>query len=91
LNCSGNAASAGDDDGTVANEVTRRIGRQERKVQAPICIKRYNKGMQAVDRHDQLRQTFSLLPVDMVSKVLRQNYSWLVDMALVNGSTSIGE
>jgi hypothetical protein len=33
-------------DGTVANEVTRRIGRQERKVQAPICIKRYNKGMQ---------------------------------------------
>jgi hypothetical protein len=29
-----------DADGTVANEVTR-IGRQERKVQAPICIKRY--------------------------------------------------
>jgi hypothetical protein len=47
-------------DGTTMNEVTRRIGRCETKIKAPICIKRYNKGMQAVDRHDQLRQMILL-------------------------------
>jgi hypothetical protein len=34
-------------DGTTTSEVTRRIGRSKKKVKAPICIKRYNKGMQA--------------------------------------------
>jgi hypothetical protein len=71
-------------DGTVANEVTRRIGRQERKVQAPICIKRYNKGMQAVDRHDQLRQTFSLASRHGFKKYYVKIILGLVDMALVN-------
>jgi hypothetical protein len=46
-------------DGITMNEVTRRIGRCKKNGKAPICIKRYNKGMQAVDRHDQLRPTFS--------------------------------
>jgi hypothetical protein len=41
-------------DKTSMNEVTRKIGGCEKKADAPICIKRYNKGMQAIDRHDQL-------------------------------------
>jgi hypothetical protein len=47
-------------DGTSTDEVSRRIGQCDKRVKAPICIKRHNGGMQAVDRHDQMRQTFSL-------------------------------
>ena len=47
-------------DGTVTNEVSRRVGRCDKKVNAPICIKQYNEDMQSVDIHDQLRQIFSL-------------------------------
>ena len=42
-------------DRSTTNEVSRRVGRAQKKVNAPICIPRYNKGMQAVDHHDQLR------------------------------------
>jgi hypothetical protein len=61
-------------DGTVANEVTRRIGRR-RKLQAPICIKRYNKGMQ---QWTGMTNGGSIsLASRHGSKVLRQNYSWV--------------
>jgi hypothetical protein len=71
-------------DGSVTNEVTRRIGRIEKKVNAPLCIKRYNKGMQAVDRHDQLRQTFSLAGRHGFKKYYVKIVLGLIDMALVN-------
>jgi len=71
-------------DGTVTNEVSRRIGRCDKKVKAPICIKRYNHGMQAVDRHDQLRQTFSLASRHGFKKYYVKIILGLIDMALVN-------
>lgn len=71
-------------DGTVLNEVTRTVGRVKKKVSAPICVKRYNKGMQAVDRHDQLRQTFSLADRHDFKKYYVKIILGLVDMALVN-------
>jgi hypothetical protein len=71
-------------DGTSTNEVTRRVGRQEKKVAAPICIKRYNHGMQAVDRHDQMRQTFSLASRHGFKKYYIKIILGLMDMALVN-------
>ena len=46
-------------DGTSTSAVNRRVGRERISVRAPIGIKNYNKGMQAVDRHDQLRERFS--------------------------------
>jgi hypothetical protein len=71
-------------DGTSTNEVTRRIGRCDKKVKAPICIKRYNHGMQAVDRHDQMRQTFSLASRHGFKKYYVKIILGLMDMALVN-------
>jgi hypothetical protein len=71
-------------DGTVVNEVTRKIGRVRKKVCAPICIKRYNKSMQAVDRHDQSRQTFSLASRHDFKKYYVKIILGLMDMALVN-------
>jgi hypothetical protein len=61
-------------DGMVTNEVSRRVGRCDKEVKAPICIKRYNHGMQAVDRHDQMQQTFSLASWHGFKKILRTNY-----------------
>jgi hypothetical protein len=72
-------------DGMATNEVSRRVGWCDKKVQAPICIKRYNHGMQAVDRHDQLvRQTFSLASRHGFKKYYVQIMLGLMDMALVN-------
>jgi hypothetical protein len=71
-------------DGMTTNEVTRRIGRSEKKGNAPICIKIYNKGMQAVDRHDQLRHTFSLSSRHGFKKYYVKIILGLMDMALVN-------
>jgi hypothetical protein len=72
-------------DGTATNEISRRVGRCDNKVKAPICIKRYNHGMQAVDRHhDQLRQTFSLASRHGFKKYYVQIILGLMDMALVN-------
>jgi hypothetical protein len=70
-------------DGTTTNEVTRRIGRCEKKAKA--CIKRYNKGMQAVDRHDdQLQQTFLLASRHGFKKYYVKIILGLMDMTLVN-------
>ena len=71
-------------DGTVTNEVSRRIGRCNKKVEDLICIKRYNHGMQEVDRHDQLRQTFSLVSRHGFKKYYMKIILGLMDMALVN-------
>jgi hypothetical protein len=69
-------------DGTVANEVTRRIGRQERKGTSSFASND-NKGM-LVDRHDQLRQTFSLCQSTWFQKYYVKIILGLVDMAFVN-------
>ena len=75
-------------DGTVTDEASRRIGQCDKKVKAPICIKRHNHSMQTVDRHDQLQQTFSLASrCGFKMKHCMKIILGLMDMALANAWT----
>ena len=71
-------------DGTGTSSVTRRVGRESVRVRAPACIKKYNKGMQAVDRHDQLRALFSLCHRHGFKKYYVKLALGLIDIACVN-------
>jgi len=71
-------------DGSGMTTVTRRVGRERKTVEAPIGIREYNKGMQAVDRHDQLRQRFSLASRHGFKKYYQKIALGLIDMAVVN-------
>ena len=71
-------------DGTATTEVRRRIGKKVEKVRAPIAIKRYNQNMHAVDRHDQLRETYSLSKRHGFKKYYHKVAMGLFDMAAVN-------
>ena len=71
-------------DGTTTTEVKRRIGKKVERIKAPIAIKRYNQNMHAVDRHDQLRDTFSLAKRHGFKKYYCKVAMGLLDMALVN-------
>ena len=71
-------------DGTATTFVKRRIGRETKAVKAPIAIRRYNQNMHAVDRHDQLRDTFSLCKRHNFKKYYQKIGLGLLDMALVN-------
>ena len=71
-------------DGSGMTTVTRRIGRERKTIEAPIGIRQYNKGMQAVDRHDQLREGFSLADRHGFKKYYQKIALGLIDMAVVN-------
>jgi len=71
-------------DGSGMTKVTRRVGRDHQSVEAPIGIKQYNIGMQAVDRHDQLREGFSLSARHGFKKYYQKIALGLIDMAIVN-------
>ena len=71
-------------DSTSVSEVTRQIGTKKRRVRAPLVAKRYNEGMQAVDRNDQLRQLFSLSGRHGFKKYYVKIALGLFDMALAN-------
>jgi hypothetical protein len=71
-------------DGTATTMVNRRIGKQTQKVRAPIGIRRYNANMHAVDRHDQLRDTFSLAKRHGFKKYYHKIAMGLLDMVVVN-------
>ena len=71
-------------DSTSSTEVKRRVGKQIARVTAPKAIKRYNKNMHAVDRHDQLRDTFSLSKRHGFKKYYIKIAMGLIDMAVVN-------
>ena len=71
-------------DGTATTDVKRRISRNIEKVRAPVGIKRYNQNMHAVDRHDQLRETFSLSKRHGFKKYYHKVAMGLFDMAVVN-------
>jgi hypothetical protein len=71
-------------DGSEVVTVQRRVNSERRQVTAPIGIKRYNNGMQAVDRHDQLRKLFSIADRHGFKKYYMKIFLGLLDMALVN-------
>jgi hypothetical protein len=71
-------------DGTEHSEVQRRIGRQKKRVPAPVAVAKYNKNMQAVDRFDQLNQLFSLAKRHKFQKYYNKLTMALLDIALVN-------
>jgi Transposase IS4 len=71
-------------DGNTMSQVSRRIGKERKWVAAPTAIKKYNKGMQAVDRHDQLRTTFSLADRHGFKKYYVKMALGIIDMAIVN-------
>ena len=71
-------------DGTQISSVERQIGSNLQKVNAPIVVRRYNQGMQGVDRHDQLRTLFSLATRHQFQKYYMTLIMALIDFALVN-------
>ena len=72
-------------DGSVSSaNVKRRVGNVETNVCAPLCLKRYNKMMQGVDRHDQLRAKFSLVGRHGFKKYYVKIILGLMDMAITN-------
>jgi hypothetical protein len=70
-------------DGVKVAEVKRRVGRDRLSIRAPNGVKKYNKGMQAVDRNDQLRQLFSLSSRHGFKKYYVKMALGLIDMAMV--------
>ena len=73
-------------DGTKITTVRRQIGSIPTDVDAPIVVRRYNKGMQGVDRHDQLRNLFALSQRHQFQKYYMTLIMALIDFALVNAT-----
>ena len=71
-------------DGTGVDAVTRRVGQEKKRVTAPIAVKRYNRGMQGVDRFDQLMSLFSLAKRHQFKKYYHKLTLGLMDFALTN-------
>jgi hypothetical protein len=71
-------------DGTEIGTVTRQIKAVSKEISAPKVVKRYNDGMQGVDRHDQLRTLFSLATRHQFRKYYVTLIMALIDFALVN-------
>ena len=61
------------------------MGKKVEKLRAPVlAIKWYNQNMHAVDRHNQLRETYSLLKRHGFKKYYHKVAMGLFDMAPVN-------
>jgi hypothetical protein len=71
-------------DSTKVVSVNRRIGRDKMEVSAPIAVKKYNKFMGGVDRHDRLRSTFSLCKKHKFKKYYVKLFLFLLDVAVTN-------
>eukprot|EP00978_Attheya_sp_CCMP212_P001189 scaffold2466_cov40-Attheya_sp.AAC.2 len=73
-------------DGTKIGSVQRQIGSVSQTVKAPVVVPRYNKGMQGVDRHDQLRNLFALSQRHQFQKYYMTLIMALIDFAVVNAN-----
>ena len=71
-------------DGTEETTVNRRVGSIVSTVRAPAAIRRFNHGMQGVDRFDQLVSLFSLAKQHAFKKYYNKLAMGLLDFALVN-------
>ena len=72
-------------DGIKLSKVERRIGQDKKSITAPTAVKLCNKGMQAVDRNDQLRTLFSMSSRHGFKKYHTKIALGLFDMSLVQG------
>jgi len=64
--------------------VTRKVGNAKVEVMAPVAVSNYNKYMGGVDRHDQLRSSFSLCKAHHFKKYYVKLMLFLVDIGLTN-------
>jgi len=71
-------------DGTSTEDVVRKEGRSKVVVPALKCIAQYNKRMGGVDRHDELRNMFSLHRRHKFMKYYKSLYFCVFDVALTN-------
>ena len=71
-------------DGNTMSTVNRRISLERTAVRAPLAIKRYNNGMQGVDRFDQLMSLYSLASRHAFKKWYKKMMMALLDIGLVN-------
>jgi Transposase IS4 len=78
----------GNVDGTEMASVWRRQGSVREKIQAPLAVKEYNKCMQGVDRHDQMR-SYAAMAGGHSFKAWYKKFSLCVlDFAIVNAFTA---
>jgi hypothetical protein len=71
-------------DGTEITSVKQRIQQEQKYQSAPIAVKKYNHGMQAVDRFDQLMSLYSLAKRHAFKKWYLKLTMALLDVAMVN-------
>jgi hypothetical protein len=71
-------------DGTEISQVKRRIQQEQKYQSAPIAVQKYNHGMQAVDRFDQLMSLYSLAKCHAFKKWYLKLTMALLDVAMVN-------
>ena len=71
-------------DGTAASTVKRRVGNVVQMQPCPCIIPKYNKYMQGVDRHDQLRERFSTSSGHTFKKWYKKLGFALFDIAVTN-------
>ena len=71
-------------DGTDRSSVLRRVKDRRNQIKAPSAIPKYNHGMQAVDRFDQLVSLYSMAKRHSFKKYYNKLTMALVDIALVN-------
>ena len=71
-------------DGSKGTQVKRKVGNQVVFQECPVIIPRYNKYMQGVDRHDQLRERFSTSSGHTFKKWYKKLAFALFDIAVTN-------
>ena len=71
-------------DGTELSHVKRRVEREQQQQSAPMALRKYNRGMQAVDRFDQLMSLYSLAKRHAFKKWYLKLTMALIDVGMVN-------
>ena len=71
-------------DETEATSVRRRVGKDKITIRAPAAVRKYNHGMQGVDRFDQFVALFSLAKRHGFQKYYNKLAMGLLDFALTN-------
>jgi hypothetical protein len=71
-------------DGTEMTQVKRRVQQEQRQQSAPTAVRKYGRGMQAVDRFDQLMSLYSLAKRHAFKKWYLKLTMALLDVGMIN-------